>query len=182
MTSALGASDRIRLIKDIAARLSQESWPLIDLTLQQFKLPWTDQWQSGDTLGYVLKMIADAADEKLLALAAHMGLDTLGVRPTVDPAFWQPGEFRLFVTHLAKHKEQATELQTELRRFPHRLLRRTQGHRAHEGMAGRNRAGPQHRGLARRSSHTRLSRKQVDGPGDRLRVRARPPDRRRASR
>ena len=53
---SLTPSQRIALISGIAERLGAESWSLIDLTLKQFKLPWTDQF-SGTNKGYVQEMI-----------------------------------------------------------------------------------------------------------------------------
>ena len=40
---ALTPSDRITLIKEIGQRLTGEEWPLIDVTLKQFALPWTNE-------------------------------------------------------------------------------------------------------------------------------------------
>jgi hypothetical protein len=59
-------------MKSIAQRLGNEDWPLIDVTLKQFALPWTDQW-SGTKEGYVLEMIEGAADDALLDLGRHVG-------------------------------------------------------------------------------------------------------------
>lgn len=109
-------SDRINVIREIACRLSPEDWPLIDLTLQQFSLPWTDQWQ-GEKNSYVIKMISGAKDDALLQLASHLGYEYQQETSAIEPQFWRPGYFRLFLSHLATNKEKATLLQGELLNF-----------------------------------------------------------------
>jgi hypothetical protein len=64
----LSPSQRIFLIKEIATRLGSEDWPLIDVTLKQFSLPWSDEWQ-GEKSAYVLHMGEEADDQILLDLA-----------------------------------------------------------------------------------------------------------------
>jgi hypothetical protein len=44
---ALSPLQRITLIKGITDRLAAEEWPLIDVTLKQFSLPWAEQWSGG---------------------------------------------------------------------------------------------------------------------------------------
>lgn len=71
----MNRSERIKLISEIADELADEEWSLIDLTLRQFELPWTDQWNSGDKRSYVMSMVEDADDQTLLDLASHLGLE-----------------------------------------------------------------------------------------------------------
>ena len=104
-------------MKEIAQRLGAEQWPLIDLTLKQFSLPWTDQW-SGQSDAYVMAMIIKAPDEILVELAQHLGFALEVSAPShIDPAFWRKGMFRLFISHLAIHREWASELQEALLRY-----------------------------------------------------------------
>ena len=86
----LSPSDRIKLIREIARRLSAEEWPLIDLTLKQFELPWTDQWDN-DKESHVMEMVNEAGDESLLALSHHVGYEIDNPNLGVDPPFWQEG-------------------------------------------------------------------------------------------
>jgi len=67
-------SERIKLISDIADKFTVEEWPLVDLTLRQFKLPCTDQWD-GDKQSYIISMIEEADDEVLLSLSDHLKVD-----------------------------------------------------------------------------------------------------------
>lgn len=67
-------SDRIKIISEIANSLAPADYSLIDLTLRQFGLPWTEQW-NGDKFGYVVEMIQKADDQSLLDLASHLGIN-----------------------------------------------------------------------------------------------------------
>lgn len=113
---ALTPSQRITLMKSIAQRLGPEEWSLIDLTLKQFGLPWTDHW-SGSKEAYVLEMIERATDDVLEDLGSHVGFHLKDSAPRIDPPFWRKGMFRLFVTHLAAHRAFAGELQEALLGF-----------------------------------------------------------------
>lgn len=112
----LRASDRIKVIREIARLLAPEEWSLIDLTLRQFYLPATDQWQ-GEKGDYVVEMISDAKDDTLIELASHLGYELERERSAIEPSFWRTGYFRLFLSHLASNKEKATRLQLELLKF-----------------------------------------------------------------
>lgn len=113
----LSPSQRLVLIKEISDRLGGEDYSLIDVTLKQFSLPWSDQWQ-GDKNSYVLNMVAEGPDEVLVDLAQHVGFSfeaTPAIR--IDPPFWRKGMMRLFVSHLATHRAFAAELQAGLLDF-----------------------------------------------------------------
>ena len=110
---ALSPSQRVTLIKEISNRLSEEHWPLIDTTLRAFSLPTTDEW-TGTSLSYILKMIDEGPDSTLLSLAEHVGYHAVVPAPRVDPPFWRKDMLKLFVTHLATHKDYAGVLQASL--------------------------------------------------------------------
>jgi hypothetical protein len=113
----LTPSQRVVLMKEISVRLGAESWPLIDTTLRQFALPWSDEWR-GQADAYVLNMIDAASDDVLIDLAQHVGYKfDEPVTLRVDPPFWRSGMLRLFVTHLAAHREFAGYLQEALLPF-----------------------------------------------------------------
>jgi len=101
------------MMKEVAKRLGAEEWPLIDVTLKQFSLPWSDTWE-GSKESYVLNMIEDAPDQSLADLASHVGYEFAPSTPRVDPPFWRKGMFRLFVSHLATHRDLAASLQEAL--------------------------------------------------------------------
>jgi hypothetical protein len=95
----LTPSERITLLKEISRRLSGEDWPLIDITLSQFKLPISETWQSGDKEAYVLSMAKDARDQALVDLGQHVGFQFDNMpKPGIDPPFWRKGMFRIFLS------------------------------------------------------------------------------------
>ncbi len=110
----LTPSDRIKLIKEVSARLTMEEWPLIDLTLKQFGLPWSNQW-NGTKDSYIIEMVENASDETLIELGQHVGFqfEEAG-RLRVEPPFWREGMFKLFISHLAAHRAFAAQLQEAL--------------------------------------------------------------------
>ncbi|HVT59463.1 MAG TPA: toll/interleukin-1 receptor domain-containing protein [Thermoanaerobaculia bacterium] len=109
----LSPSERVTLIQEIATRLSHNDWPVIDLTLRQFGLPTFDDWQGGQQ-AYVIEMIQRAQDEVLVDLAAHLGYDSRGRGSALEPSFWQRGNLRVFITHLATEKSVASAIQEKL--------------------------------------------------------------------
>ena len=68
----LTPSQRITLMREVSTRLAAEEWPLIDVTLKQFSLPWSNEWE-GTKEAYVLHMIDEAPDQALIDLALHVG-------------------------------------------------------------------------------------------------------------
>ena len=109
----LTPSERITLIKEIAQRLSNEDWPLVDVTLKQFSLPWTDEWIGGKDV-YVIQMIQEGQDEALLDLGRHVGLQLHPTGRGIEPPFCRPGMLKVFLTHLAAHRKCAADLQEAL--------------------------------------------------------------------
>ena len=111
---SLSPSQRVTLLKEIAARLGAENWSLIDVTLKQFSLPWQNEWH-GTSEAYVLAMIEDAPDQSLIDLAQHVGFQfEQQTSPRLDPPFWRKGMLRLFATHLASQRVFAGQLQEAL--------------------------------------------------------------------
>jgi hypothetical protein len=116
---SLSPSLRISLMKEIGKRLGAEQWAIIDLTLKQFALPWTNEWHgTGNSDAYVMDMIADAADGTLVDLAQHLGYAIeVPASSHIEPAFWRKGMFRLFISHLAVQKSWASQFQEALLPF-----------------------------------------------------------------
>lgn len=112
----LTISQRIKLLKEISTRLAYEEWPLVDITLTQFKLPTSEEWH-GEKTQYIMTMMKDAPDHLLVEMGQHVGFAFEEVKLGVDPPFWRKGMFRLFITHLAAHKVFAAELQEALLAF-----------------------------------------------------------------
>lgn len=112
----MNPSERIKHIKEISKELAKEDWALLDLTLRQFGLPWTDQWGGGDKEHYVIEMLSEAKDEPLLELAKHLGLASQLETP-YEPSFWENTEARIFLSHLAKNKVETSKLKDYLENY-----------------------------------------------------------------
>jgi nucleoside 2-deoxyribosyltransferase len=118
VNDALTASQRVSFLKEIGKRLGAEQWPLIDVTLSQFELPTDNEWGGSDKVAYVMHIAKKASDAVLTELAQHVGyLVEEAPKPGIDPPFWRPRMFRLFVSHLASERKLAGQLQEAL--LPH---------------------------------------------------------------
>jgi hypothetical protein len=114
---ALTGSQRITLMKEISNRLSVEDYSLIDATLTQFDLPTTNEW-NGTEHSYLLKMLENAPDQSLIDLGSHLGYHFEETTTSlIEPAFWQKGMLRVFLSHLALHKVSAAKLQEAFLRY-----------------------------------------------------------------
>jgi len=112
----LSPSDRIKIISEVAGRLQDEGWALIDLTLRQFGQRTTDTWR-GTEHDYIIEMISAASDSELQGLAHHVGFEVSEPVGGIDPPFWKDGSLRLFLSHLAKHKKFSGGLKEELEAY-----------------------------------------------------------------
>jgi hypothetical protein len=114
---ALTASQRVSYLKEIGTRLDAEEWSLIDVTLSTFGLPTGIEWH-GSKAAYVMEMAKGAADSVLTELAQHVGYVIEEVpKPGIDPPFWKPRMFRLFISHLSAERKFAAQLQEALLPF-----------------------------------------------------------------
>lgn len=109
----LSPSDRIKIIAAVATRLDGAGWSLIDLTLKQFGQPTTNEW-GGSQHDYVIQMLDDASDNALSGLAHHVGFEIDNPTTVIDPTFWKDGYVRVFISHLATHRQYAGTLKRSL--------------------------------------------------------------------
>ena len=112
----MNPSQRIKIIQAVAKKLASEDWPVIDLTLRQFSLPWTDNWGPGDSETYVIEMLDNAPDDSLLTLAGHVGLGPQAIAHQL-PSFWKPGHFKLFLAHISAFKRETADLALHLSKW-----------------------------------------------------------------
>lgn len=104
-------------MKEVSSRLGAEEWALIDVTLKQFGLPRADTW-SGTKSAYVLEMLADAKDRPLVDLGQHVGFEVEAAATLrIEPRFWRKDMLRVFVSHLARERKAAAELQKAMLDF-----------------------------------------------------------------
>jgi hypothetical protein len=105
---------RINLLKKIATRLDQESWPDMNLTLREFGLrPEDSDNRDETTYEYLLREVGSTTEESLLELHRYLfpgdpGSGLVGI-PSV-PVPWKAGDFRLFISHTTAHKARASAL------------------------------------------------------------------------
>jgi hypothetical protein len=100
----LTPSDRIRVIQEIHQHLIDLEWHFIDITLKQFALPSSSNWDGGTKSQYVLHRIGDASDDALGELARHFGVALPAASSSGAPTFWRNDSFKLFISHLAAHR------------------------------------------------------------------------------
>lgn len=119
---AIKRGERVTLITKIAAALSGRGWSDIDLILEQFDFPISNSWQ-GDEYSYVMEHIKRGPDEALLELHDYL-FPADAVAPQSEHAreedaggIWQPGFFRLFLSHSSKHSVEMGQLKEALRVF-----------------------------------------------------------------
>lgn len=76
----------------------------VELYLREFGFNLTsfEYWQ-GDLAGYVQSTLQDGIDGQLISLAEFLFGEGLQADP--DPTCWRPGEFKLFLSHIAQRKE-----------------------------------------------------------------------------
>lgn len=117
MSSLLSPSERVSIIDEIAARLAEAGWTLIDLTLTQFGLSLSLS-SGGNKYDHVVSILKDASDPILINLGQHVGVDFGEPKPLgLEPPFWRKDMLRVFLSHLAAERKFAAELQDALLRF-----------------------------------------------------------------
>lgn len=112
----LSPSERVQIISEISRRLSSEDWSLVDLTLSQFGIPVTDDWQ-GNIYEYVMQMSSQANDETLISLSHHVGFEISTLQAKFIPPFWNSSNLRVFLSHLSIHREFAHNLQVAMESY-----------------------------------------------------------------
>jgi hypothetical protein len=107
------ATQRLKLMRQIALKLGEEDKSIINLTLEQFRLPVSRSYRI-ESFEYILRQIATAKNEVLLDLAHHLDVPVVHARAGDNATFWKDGSVRLFISHLARKKEIAGDLRDEL--------------------------------------------------------------------
>ncbi len=106
--------DRITLLRRLADSLAQqEDWDDVDLVLRQFGFTISDRWD-GTKRSYALHHLESGTDTALVELDEYLhGGDA---RAHLDPGDlpWEPGTFRLFVSHTTAKADVAGEMRRVL--------------------------------------------------------------------
>lgn len=105
--------DRIEIKRRVADALAPRDRHEIDLILTEFnQLTW-DGFE-GSSHAYVISMLAQSSEEDIVSLAEYVLREPkVSVLDDVGP--WKAGtSFKLFLTHLSKHRAFVGQVQTEL--------------------------------------------------------------------
>lgn len=121
---ALSPGERVDLKRRLADALGAQSWSDIDLTLNEFGLPTTDNWRSDDRRAYVLAMVEGVSDDAaLLQLDSYLHPSAKPPAPPQPDAFddpsdpWSGNGLRLFLSHVHHYAPHAGALREELARW-----------------------------------------------------------------
>lgn len=111
--------ERVNLIGKIANILQQDmTYSRIDAYLPAFGIACPDHHFDINFSKrlYVEKLLSDQSDEVILKIADDLELEHLErAKVNIIPTFWKQGYFKLFISHVAKFKEKASELQNALK-------------------------------------------------------------------
>lgn len=111
---------RVNLIKKLATRMAERGFAEGDMILRQFKLPWTDSWNSSGGLNdYFLAMLEQGDVDKLAGLHEYLFPDDSlpGVSATPTGGHWSEGTLRLFLSHSSTKKLLISQIKQELAAF-----------------------------------------------------------------
>lgn len=112
---------KIELLEEIGSELqSRMTFSDIDIYFRGHGVPTQNNYPSNSKRSYAKDMLANVSEKLLLVIASELGLleevNDHDVKD-VEVSFWQPGYFRLFLSHLASFKVQTSHLQSALRKF-----------------------------------------------------------------
>lgn len=110
--------ERIDLIQKIAAELGDpvRDWEDVDLILRQFGFPTSEEAGSSPR-GYVINMIERADATELVALDEYLSGGVTSARLDAADLPWEPGTFRLFVSHTHPNAALCDQMKSQLGRW-----------------------------------------------------------------
>src|ERR1700734_932497 len=115
----LTSPQRASLYEEISKRLEGREWSAVDALFDAFSMQSPGNWADwdGDLKAYIYSALKRSLDSALVELGAYLGFHLDGQPKLREPAFWQEGLFRIFITHLSTHKKFAGDIQTALQPF-----------------------------------------------------------------
>lgn len=112
--------EKVNLIGKIAILLQEQmTYSQIDIFLAAFGINCRDYEPSVNSKRvYVEELLGFEQQSIISQIALDLDIDIINIsRNTELATFWEQGYFKLFISHLAKHKIKATELQNALRQY-----------------------------------------------------------------
>ena len=116
-------AQRIDLIEKIACELqSRYTLTDIDVFLSSYKIQHPAGSGHNSKRLYVKEALSDSPDDLLITLSQDLDMDinssSLNIKITTPPGTWkETKDFKLFISHLAIHKNIATKLKSALRPY-----------------------------------------------------------------
>jgi hypothetical protein len=115
------AIDRVKLINQIALKLQEQmTYVEIDSYLPAFGINCKDYKSSTNSKRvYVQELLSNQKEEIILQIADELEIEyNINKNKNLELAtFWEQGHFKLFISHLAKYKIQATNLKDGLKLY-----------------------------------------------------------------
>lgn len=115
------AIDRVKLINQIASKLQEQmTYVEIDSYLPAFGINCKDNKPSTNSKKvYVQELLSNQKEEIILQIADELEIEYItNKNKNLELAtFWEQGHFKLFISHLAKYKIQATNLKDGLKLY-----------------------------------------------------------------
>lgn len=113
---------KIEFLDNIGTELqSRMTFADIDTYFRSHGVPTQDDYPHNSKRSYAKDMLARVNEEVLLKIAGELGIVEISHNADavrgVDVGFWKPGDFRLFLSHLASFKVQTSNLQRALRKY-----------------------------------------------------------------
>ena len=111
--------ERLRLINEIAAKLQEEmKFNEINIYLPSFGINCKNNQSSNNSKRvYVQELLANENNETILNIAHDLELINKDKDKEILATFWEANYFKVFISHLAKYKKQATILQNVLKSY-----------------------------------------------------------------
>lgn len=118
---------KIEFLDSIGAELqSRMTFADIDTYFKSHGVPTQDNYPHNSKRSYAKDMLARVNEDVLFRIAGELGIVEVphnsDAMREVEAGFWKPGDFRLFLSHLASFKVQTSNLQRALRNTPFPVL------------------------------------------------------------
>jgi TIR domain len=112
--------DRITVIRKLASSLADMAWADMGLTLRQFEFDTGRIDDEESWYEYAIYQLERGADDQLLELHRHLfpeDAPVLAAETASSEGPWEPGAFRLFITHTHANRARAGALRSTLARW-----------------------------------------------------------------
>lgn len=106
--------ERIALIDKLATELARQSWPKMNHLLRVCGFTTDETLVQLSDEDYARKMLEKGEQIDLIELSEYLNISIDKTKNTETASFWINNYFKLFISHLANHKNDATDLKEKL--------------------------------------------------------------------